>query len=53
MSSHSRQSTLSNERVESQQPPEEWQLQILLEQHKKQPRPTVEQRRLLVTQTGL
>ncbi|KAH9997925.1 hypothetical protein BJV77DRAFT_1065013 [Russula vinacea] len=32
---------------------EEWQLRILWEMHKKQPRPTAEQRRLLATQTGL
>ncbi|KAI9512385.1 hypothetical protein F5148DRAFT_898393 [Russula earlei] len=32
---------------------EEWQLQILWELHQKLPHPTVEQRRLLATQTGL
>ena len=53
MSSRSRRSTASNERHEPRQPAEEWQLRILWELHKEQPRPTVEQRRLLATQTGL
>jgi hypothetical protein len=42
----------NNEPDESRQPAE-WQLRILWELHKKQPRPTAEQRRLLATQTGL
>jgi hypothetical protein len=53
MSSRSKRSTPSNERHEPRPPAEEWQLRILLELHKEQPRPTIEQRRLLATQTGL
>ena len=53
MSSRSRRSTPSNERHEPRPSAEEWQLRILWELHKEQPRPTVEQRRLLATQTGL
>jgi len=52
VSSHSGQPMPNNEPDESQQPAE-WQLRILWELHKKQPRPTAEQRRLLATQTGL
>ncbi|KAH9969563.1 hypothetical protein BC827DRAFT_1160972 [Russula dissimulans] len=52
MSSHSRPSTSSTERSESRVA-EEWQLQILWELHQKKPHPTLEQRRLLATQTGL
>jgi hypothetical protein len=52
VSSHSGQPMPNNEPDESRQPAE-WQLQILWELHKKQPRPTAEQRRLLATQTGL
>jgi hypothetical protein len=48
--SHSKQSTKHGE---SPLAAEEWQLRILWELHKKQPRPTVEQRKQLAVQTGL
>lgn len=47
--SHSKQSTKHVESLAA----EEWQLRILWELHKKQPRPTVEQRKQLAVQTGL
>lgn len=50
MRSHSKQPT---EHGESPSAAEEWQLRILQELHKKKPRPTVEQRKLLAAQTGL
>jgi hypothetical protein len=50
MPSHSKQRT---ERSDSPLAAEEWQLRILRELHEKKPRPTVEQRKLLATQTGL
>ncbi|KAH9980306.1 hypothetical protein BGW80DRAFT_1454804 [Lactifluus volemus] len=43
----------SSKRGESRLVAEEWQLQILRELHQKQPHPSIEQRRLLATQTGL
>lgn len=47
MPPHSKQPT------EHSESPLEWQLLILQELHKKKPRPTVEQRKLLATETGL
>ena len=49
MPSHSKQPTEQSESTLA----EEWQLRILRELHKKKPRPTVEQRKLLAAQTGL
>ncbi|KAI0251977.1 hypothetical protein BJV78DRAFT_1206095 [Lactifluus subvellereus] len=53
VSSRAARPTPSTKRGESRLPAEEWQLQILRELHQKQPHPSVEQRRLLATQTGL
>jgi hypothetical protein len=50
MPSHSKQPA---EHSESTLAAEEWQLRILQELHKKKPRPTAEQRKLLAAQTGL
>ncbi|KAI0304450.1 hypothetical protein B0F90DRAFT_1815778 [Multifurca ochricompacta] len=53
MSSHFEQPMPSAKRGQSRPPAEEWQLRILSELHKKQPRPSVEQKKLLAVQTGL